>query len=61
MAGQIEEAHLMGGLAQTFPQLASGVSQIDFGQHGDRVHSCHLPIIAAGKQLCHRPDQQEPN
>jgi hypothetical protein len=61
MSGQVEEAHVVGGLAQAFPQLASRVAQVHFGQRGDGQHNCHLPIISAGEAVCDGLDQHEPN
>jgi hypothetical protein len=61
MAGQVEEAHLVGGLAQAFPQLARSVAQVHFGERRDGRHNCHLPIIVAGEAVCDGLDQQEPN
>ena len=35
MPDQVEEAHLVGHLAQAFPQLARAVTQVHFGQRRD--------------------------
>jgi hypothetical protein len=61
MAGQVEEAHLVGHVAQAFSQLARAVAQVHFGQRRDARHSRHLSIIGAGDTVCHGLDQREPN